>query len=149
MAKKPNNEDVSLDMTPMIDVVFQLIIFFVVTLKMSDDKDTTIKVEDGKAGIPLTQEELPPSQLTIDVARNGRVSLSNITLSDQMLAQKIQERKARYGTEFPCMIRADWRTKHRDVARVMNICTANGVWKLSFVAIKEAKGNMSARGKKK
>ena len=84
MAKKPNNEDVSLDMTPMIDVVFQLIIFFVVTLKMSDDKDTTIKLEDGKAGIPLTQEELPPSQLTIDVARNGRVSLSNITLSDQM-----------------------------------------------------------------
>jgi len=146
---KSRNEDVSLDMTPMIDVVFQLIIFFVVTLKMSDDKDTTIKLEDGKAGIPLTQEELPPSQLTIDVARNGRVSLSNITLSDQMLAQKIQERKARYGTEFPCMIRADWRTKHRDVARVMNICTANGVWKLSFVAIKEAKGNMSARGKRK
>ena len=149
MAKKPNNEDASLDMTPMIDVVFQLIIFFVVTLKMSDDKDTTIKLEDGKAGIPLTQEELPPSQLTIDIARNGRVSLSTITLSDQMLAQKIQERKARYGTEFPCMIRADWRTKHRDVARVMNICTANGVWKLSFVAIKEAKGSMSARGGKK
>ena len=148
MAKKPNNEDVSLDMTPMIDVVFQLIIFFVVTLKMSDDKDTTIKLEDGKAGIPLTQEELPPSQLTIDIARNGRVSLSNISLCDQMLAQKIQERKARYGTEFPCMIRADWRTKHRDVARVMGICSANGVWKLSFVAIKEAKGNMSARKKK-
>ena len=148
MAKKPNNEDVSLDMTPMIDVVFQLIIFFVVTLKMSDDKDTTIKLEDGKAGIPLTQDELPPSQLTIDVARSGRVSLSNITLSDQMLAQKIQERKARYGTEFPCMIRADWQTKHRDVKRVMDVCTANGVWKLSFVAIKEAKGSMSARKKK-
>ena len=44
--KKPKNEDVSLDMTPMIDVVFQLIIFFVVTLKMSDDKDTTIKLAD-------------------------------------------------------------------------------------------------------
>ena len=148
MAKKPNNEDVSLDMTPMIDVVFQLIIFFVVTLKMSDDKDTTIKLEDGKAGIPLTQEELPPSQLTIDIARSGRVSLSNITLSDQMLAQKIRERKDRYGAEFPCMIRADWRTKHRDVKRVMDICTANGVWKLSFVAIKEAKGSMAARKKK-
>ena len=146
MARK-KQEDPKAEMTPMIDVVFQLIIFFVVTLKMSDDKDTTIKLEDGKAGIPLTQEELPPSQLTIDIARNGRVSLSNITLSDQMLAQKIQERKARYGTEFPCMIRADWRTKHRDVKRVMDICTANGVWKLSFVAIKEAKGSMAARKK--
>ena len=146
MARK-KQEDPKAEMTPMIDVVFQLIIFFVVTLKMSDDKDTTIKLEDGKAGIPLTQEELPPSQLTIDIAKNGRVSLSNITLSDQMLAQKIRERKDRYGAEFPCMIRADWRTKHRDVKRVMDICTANGVWKLSFVAIKEAKGSMAARKK--
>ena len=147
MSKKRDTSGCDVNMTPMIDVVFQLIIFFVVTLKMSDDKDTTIKLEDGKAGIPLTQEELPPSQLTIDIAKNGRVSLSNITLSDQMLAQKIRERKDRYGAEFPCMIRADWRTKHRDVKRVMDICTANGVWKLSFVAIKEAKGSMAARKK--
>ncbi len=139
MAKKPNNEDASLDMTPMIDVVFQLIIFFVVTLKMSDDKDTTIKLEDGKHGIVLTQEELPPSQLTIDVARTGRVSLSNITLTDQMLAAKIRERKAKYGPDFPCMIRADKNAQHRHVARVMNICAAQGVWKLSFVAIAERK----------
>ncbi len=138
---KIKNEDAALDMTPMIDVVFQLIIFFVVTLKMSDDKDETIKLEDGKHGIVLTQEELPPSQLTIDVARNGRVSLSNITLTDSMLAAKIKERKARYGSEFPCMIRADYRTKHRDVARVMNICAACGVWKLSFVAVQERKAS--------
>ena len=139
MAKKPQHEEASLDMTPMIDVVFQLIIFFVVTLKMSDDKDMTIKLEDGKHGIVLTQDELPPSQLTIDVARSGRVSLSNITLTDAMLASKIKERKARYGADFPCMIRADQRTKHKDVARVMNICAACGVWKLSFVAIQEHK----------
>lgn len=144
MAKKRvNNEDASLDMTPMIDGVFQLIIFFVVTLKMSDDKDTTIRLEDGKHGITLTQEELPPSQLTIDIARNGRVSLSNMTLTDQMLAQKVKERKARYGADFPCLIRADYRTRHKDVARVMNICAACGVWKLSFIAVQEAKGSMS------
>ena len=136
---KSRNEDVSLDMTSIIGVVFQLIIFFVVTLKMSDDKDSTIKLADGKNGIVLTQEELPPSQLTIDVASSGRVSLSNITLTDQMLAQKIVERKNRYGAEFPCMIRADKNTKHKDVARVMNICAACGVWKISFVAIQEHK----------
>lgn len=143
MAKKPQNEDAQLDMTPMIDVVFQLIIFFVVTLKMSDDKDTTIRLEDGKHGTTLTQEELPPSQLTIDIARSGRVSIANLTLTDKMLEAKIRERKNRYGAEFPCMIRADWRTKHKDVARVMNICSGVGVWKLSFVAVQEAKGNMS------
>ena len=82
---KSRNEDVSLDMTPMIDVVFQLIIFFVVTLKMTDDKDTSIKLADGRNGIVLTQDELPPSQLTIDVASSGRISMSNITMSDAMI----------------------------------------------------------------
>ena len=137
--KKPKNEDVSLDMTPMIDVVFQLIIFFVVTLKMSDDKDTTIKLADGKNGIVLTQEELPPSQLTIDVARSGRVSLANVTMSKSMIVSAIKKRVAAYGTDFPCMIRADKATPHKYVAEVMGWCTEAGMWKLSFVAIQEHK----------
>ena len=35
MARKPQ-ENPALDMTPMIDVVFELIIFFVVTIKQED-----------------------------------------------------------------------------------------------------------------
>ncbi|MBQ2345755.1 MAG: biopolymer transporter ExbD, partial [Kiritimatiellae bacterium] len=35
MARKPQ-ENPQLDMTPMIDVVFELIIFFVVTIKQED-----------------------------------------------------------------------------------------------------------------
>ena len=139
--KKRKNEDVSLDMTPMIDVVFQLIIFFVVTLKMSDDKDTTIKLADGKNGIVLTQEELPPSQLTIDVAASGRVSMSNITMSDAMIVDAVKKRVNAYGTDFPCMIRADKNTPHKHVAKVMNLCAATGMWKVSFVAIQEHKAN--------
>ena len=130
-------------MTPMIDVVFELIIFFVVTLTMSVEKDETIRLADGRHGVELTPEEMPPSHLTIDVAKTGRVSMSNVTLTDQMLAQKVKERKQRFGADFPCLIRADYRTKHRDIARVMNICAAQGVWKLSFVAIQEHKAKDS------
>ena len=63
MARK-FTENPSLDMTPMIDVVFELIIFFVVTLKMAVEKDETIQLEDGKHGIELTADELPPSHPT-------------------------------------------------------------------------------------
>jgi len=137
--KKRKNEDVSLDMTPMIDVVFQLIIFFVVTLKMTDDKDTSIKLADGRNGIVLTQDELPPSQLTIDVAKSGRISMSNITMSDAMVMDAVKKRVRAYGTDFPCMIRADKETPHMYVAKVMNLCAAAGMWKVSFVAIQEHK----------
>ncbi len=50
-------------MTPMIDVVFQLIIFFVVTLKMTTDVNPDIVLEDGKNGVTLTQDNMPPSTL--------------------------------------------------------------------------------------
>ena len=131
-------ENPSLDMTPMIDVVFELIIFFVVTLKMAEAKDETIRLEDGRHGIVLTPEELPPTQMTIDVARNGRVSMSDITMTMDQLTNRIKERKRRYG-EFPILIRADWRARHEHVARVMNTCTAAGFWKLAFIAVYDRK----------
>ena len=140
MARK-EFENPKAEMTPMIDVVFQLIIFFVVTLKMTDDKDTSIKLADGRNGIVLTQDELPPSQLTIDVAKSGRVSMSNITMSDAMVVDAVKKRVRAYGTDFPCMIRADKNTPHKHVAKVMNLCAAAGMWKVSFVAIQEHKAN--------
>ena len=56
MARK-TQENPALDMTPMIDVVFELIIFFVVTLTEAQKKDETIELEDGQHGIVLTPEE--------------------------------------------------------------------------------------------
>ena len=130
MAKK-EYDNPKAEMTPMIDVVFQLMIFFIVTIKLAD----------GKNGIVLTQEELPPSQLTIDVAQSGRVSMSNITMSDAMIVDAVKKRVNAYGTDFPCMIRADKNTPHKHVAKVMNLCAAAGMWKVSFVAIQEHKAN--------
>ena len=60
MARR-SSEQCEIDMTPMIDVVFQLIIFFVVTLKMTTDVNPDIVLEDGKHGVTLTQDNMPPS----------------------------------------------------------------------------------------
>ena len=66
MARK-SQENPALDMTPMIDVVFELIIFFVVTLTEAQKKDESIELEDGRHGIVLTPEELPPTHMQIDI----------------------------------------------------------------------------------
>ena len=137
MARKAQ-ENPQLDMTPMIDVVFELIIFFVVTLTQCQAKDETIKLEDGRHGIELTPEELPPSHMVVDVARTGRISMGDITMTPEQVGQRVKERKRKFG-EFPVLIRADYRARHEAVARVMNACTANGIWKISFMAIYEHK----------
>ena len=137
MAKKLQ-ENPALDMTPMIDVVFELIIFFVVTLTQCQAKDETIKLEDGRYGIELTPEEMPPTQMTVDIARTGRISMGDVTMTPEQIGQRVKERKRKFG-EFPVIIRADYRARHEAVARVMNACTANGIWKISFMAIYEHK----------
>ena len=137
MARK-SQENPQLDMTPMIDVVFELIIFFVVTLTQANAKDATVRLEDGKHGIELTPDELPPTHLIVDVARTGRISMCDVTITPAELGRRVRERMRKYG-EFPVMIRADYRAKHKAVAEVMNACTQNGIWKLSFVAVYDRK----------
>ena len=146
MERKPQ-ENPQLDMTPMIDVVFELIIFFVVTLVEAQKKDETIELEDGKHGIVLTPEELPPEHMQIDIASRdkngkplpkGRISMGDREITPAEIGKRVKERMRKYG-EFPVLIRADFNCRHEAVARVMNACTENGIWKISFMAVHEGK----------
>ena len=123
-------------MTPMIDVVFQLIIFFIVTLKVTEEANPDIILEDGRHGEIITADNQPTETITIEVIRRGRVSINNAVLSPTTLQDIIRRRYNRFGP-FPVMIRADYRTRHDDVRRVMDICSANGVWKVGFIAVQD------------
>ena len=161
MGKKPQ-ENPQLDMTPMIDVVFELIIFFVVTLVEAQKKDESIELEDGKHGIVLTPdgivltpEELPPTHMQIDIGlhQNGpkkgkpRISMGDIEITPAEIKNRVAQRLKKY-KDFPVMVRADFAVPHKAVAQVMNACTEAGVWKISFVAVQEDKTNARKRLKK-
>ena len=138
-------ENPALDMTPMIDVVFELIIFFVVTLTEAQKKDETIELEDGKHGIVLTPDEMPPMQMQIDIASRdkkgkilpkGRITMGDREITPDEIGRRVKERMRKVG-EFPVLIRADYNCRHEVVARVMNAVTAAGIWKISFMAVGE------------
>ena len=134
-------------MTPMIDVVFQLIIFFIVTLRMTKEINEDIKLEDGKHGETITAENSDMQALTIEVSRRhpffahgrqGRISINNAQLTRSRLKDILMSRYKKFGS-FPVLIRADKKAVHEDVKAVMDICTACGVWKIGFIAIQEDK----------
>ncbi|MEG1479686.1 MAG: biopolymer transporter ExbD [Kiritimatiellia bacterium] len=149
MSKKKNkrsNDDCALDMTPMIDVVFQLIIFFVVTLKTADNINPEIVLEYGKDGPKIEQKENQLPSMVIEIKRyrtpssffrrSGTIiSLSGAITSEGQLRTLLQKQVKKFGTNFPLLIRADKETPHEDVRRVMNICSSVGVWKIQFVAM--------------
>ena len=136
MARRVRSEGCAVDMTPMIDVVFQLIIFFIVTIKMDERKNEDIRLEEAKHGPAIEKQD--PKTLIVEVDQHGWISIHGAQLSPARFQKIMAARYQRYG-QFPILIRGDYRTEHRDIRAVMDICTRAGIWRINFAAIKERK----------
>lgn len=122
------------DMTPMIDVVFQLIIFFIVTIKLEETTNPEIELEFAKHG-PIIKEQ-DPRTMVIEIDQRGWITMHGAKVNTAQLGQILQGRYNRMGI-FPVLIRADYRTRHQDVRKIMDTCTSIGIWRISFAALKE------------
>jgi biopolymer transport protein ExbD len=132
---KSRSSPASLDMTPMIDVVFQLMIFFIVTMKITKDFNQDVKMQLTRNS-PLLKDE--PGPLVVEIDRRGILSSHNAHMDRETFRRILKGRYDRMGA-FPVLIRADKRTRHQDVRAVMDICSETGIWELTFVGIKEKK----------
>lgn len=135
MAKK-RSEDAVCDMTPMIDVVFQLIIFFIVTIKMDEQQNEDIILEDSVNG-PII-ESLDPETVIIEIDQRGWITMRNCPLTVSALKNMLKHKTIKYG-QYPVLIRADYRTRHKDIKKVMDVCTMVGLWRINFAAVQEHK----------
>ncbi len=139
MAKRKHvthNEGADVDMTPMIDVVFQLIIFFIVTIKLNEQVNEEIKLAEARESPVL--ESTDGLMIIVEVNKSGHLSIGNLPLHETQLRGIISGQYNRYG-EFPVMIRADHRTPHTHVRKVMDMCSEIGIWRIDFAAIKKPK----------
>ena len=124
----------AIDLTPMIDVVFQLIIFFIVTVRLDSDQiNENIRLAQATDGPKV--EHKPP--IIIEVDRRGRISIGGVPLGLRDFTYIIKGTIKRLGSEIPIFIRGDKDATHRQIRRVMDICTANGLYKVQFAALKQ------------
>jgi len=137
MATKKNYES-NLDMTPMIDCVFQLMIFFIVTIKMDDDSiSEKIKLAQSPNGPAI--EKKAPGTMIIQVDDKGNILMGMAVCNEAALRGIIGYAVNRIGaSQVVVLIRADAKTKHYYVRRVMDICTEKGIWKIQFAATKRS-----------
>ena len=139
MSKKRETEGCSVNMTPMIDVVFQLIIFFIVTINIADSKDETVRLELGTNGQEVESGDTKASALVIDVSQKGRISIGNVEVRQSDLKTMMARRFRLYGNNFQVWVRGDARATHKQIRKVMDTCTASGLGRVSFIAVKDAR----------
>ena len=133
--RKPQ-ADAKMDMTPMIDVVFQLIIFFVTTADLqAKSLDTAVRM--AMAPNSPVEEVKDPSTVTVDVDKDGKISIMRTPLTENQLLAALVNARNVSGQGTPVVIRGDVTTSHEDIKRVMDLCGKAGLWKLRFAALKE------------
>ena len=133
---KKQYPDAKLDMTPMIDVVFQLIIFFVVTAAMQN-KALESNVRMAMAPNGPVEEVKDPRTVTVDVVADGTIQIMKTRISEGQLLTILNNARKTSGQNTPVVIRGDLVTKHDAIKRVMDICGKAGLWKIRFAALKE------------
>lgn len=135
MAKK-QAEDAKIDMTPMIDIVFQMIIFFVVTIELDrqivDEKIILADSPDGPA-----VEKRDPRTVTVDVDMDGNISIARTRLNEAALRAVLSQARGAYGADTPVHIRGDHRTAHSHIRRALNAAGESGLYRISIIALKE------------
>lgn len=108
---------VVIDMTPMIDIVFQLLIFFLVTAQMAQQSRANLNLPKEK-GEETTERE--QAGLTINILADGSVVVNDATVSLEALERMVDEAiKVAGGVDrLKPLIRAD---RGADTARLNEV----------------------------
>jgi len=134
MAKRERakGESVKLEMTPMIDVVFQLLIFFIVTLKQEDilsHLDVSRPAPDPNA----KPEEQVKDLLQIEVYERGFV-LKGRKVGIQELDRQLT-RLAGYSKNISVIIKCTPDSPHSNLVQLLDICAKAGLKNLSVFSM--------------
>jgi biopolymer transport protein ExbD len=128
------DERVDINLTPLIDVVFLLLIFFMVSTTF--DRHANLKVELPEASATISQQQQEPVVISIDSEGNYFINdrqLVNTTLETLKIA--LRKTVAEKEKDVPLVLRADAKTPHQSVVRAMDAAAQLGLTRLSIATV--------------
>ncbi|MBM3992041.1 MAG: biopolymer transporter ExbD [Planctomycetes bacterium] len=157
LTKSNASDEIAMDMTPMIDVTFQLIIFFMLLMDMSQKDLETLVLPKA-----LSAEEDKPNPLdprpVINITADGRILVKREVYFDPehddgykklkeyllMRARAMPKAPVEPGSTIiapdkPILVRADQSTPFKHIQKVMEICGIQDIkiWKIELAAGQE------------
>ena len=133
MAKKslkPKEEEATIDMTPMLDIVFIMLIFFIVTTSFV--KESGVKVNEPKA---LTSVQKPKANIFIGITAASEVYMQKKKIKKEDVRTTV-EAMLLENPESSIVIQADELAKSGILLDVMDAAKAAGVKNISVAAEK-------------
>jgi len=132
----PRREEVDLNITPLIDIVFLLLIFFMVSTTFQKESELRVQLPEAEQ----RETVQPQSPLEIVISADGQYAIGGRTLADNSLSTLIQSLRSAVGEdrEQPLIVRADARTPHQAVVRAMDAAARLGLSRLSIATAQQS-----------
>jgi biopolymer transport protein ExbD len=115
--------------TAMIDVVFLLLCFFITTSVFSQwEMEVDVALPTAQSS---KMPERLPGEVIINLARDGRISVNQRTMTREDLADRLR-RLAIYFPGQSVVIRADKHVSYEQLIGIIDTCRLSDIWNISF-----------------
>ncbi len=119
------------NMTPMIDVVFLLIIFFLVSSHLAkQEAQMDLPLPVAESGSEQVEEQT--RRVTINVVHDGSLLLAGKTVLPRELERRLRAASSESGPDLELRIRSDRSVAYRHVEPIMLACARAGIWNVTF-----------------
>jgi biopolymer transport protein ExbD len=122
--KTTTDEMPSINLTPMIDIVFQLIIFFMVGARFTElERKVDLSVPAVSSAAALSPA---PEKRVINVYRDGQIDLDRQPMTLPQLTKELAAAHGQYA-ELGVVVRGDAEGPFQNVAEVLTACRQAGI----------------------
>jgi biopolymer transport protein ExbD len=124
------------NMTPMIDVVFLLIIFFLVSSHLAQ-QEVQQELDLPEATTGIEPPDGPAPRVTLNVMPDGQILLAGHSLGAEQLTGRLVSEAAKHSGHLEVRIRGDRSVAYRNVSPILKACAAAGIWDVKFAVIED------------
>ena len=117
-------EEPHINFTPMVDVVLNLVIFFMLGTQFIDrERQYEINLPHVSDAQPLTGA---PDEIVVNLSREGQVFISKKEVSLDELHSHLREARERYSDQA-VVVRGDKQVDYQNVMTILNVCQRAGI----------------------
>jgi len=133
LLRKKSTEGDDLNLVPLIDVVFNLLVFFLVATSFQRmQRELQVELPRAKSSEPVAMD-MQPIYVTVD--REGVITMGEKNVSQEELPKML--RKAAQEVRRPrVFVRGDAKTYHQNIIAVLNACQEAGITDVSLATEK-------------
>ena len=137
MNLRPNRtDDVDVNLTPLIDVVFLLLIFFMVTTTFN--REMELKIELPRASGEETKMEQKHIEITIDGQGRYFINRKQLINTQAETVRRALEKESGGDPSTILLISADGQAPHQSVITAMDMARQLGLVKMTFAVKRTA-----------